>query len=83
VFSLRPENIRISSGNSASFHTVKVRGRLCSRAFHGATELLRVECGGELVLEVRTPGSGKVFDDVDLEFFPEDAVLVRDSAERI
>jgi spermidine/putrescine ABC transporter ATP-binding subunit len=82
-FSLRPENIRISSGNPASIHTVNVRGKVRSQAFHGATELLRVDCGGELVLEVRTPGSGKAFDNVDLEFFPEDAVVVRDSVERV
>jgi hypothetical protein len=42
-----------------------------------------VECGNGLVLVVRTPGSGGALDDVELEFSPTDAVLVRESPERI
>ena len=38
--------------------SVRVRGKVRHQAFHGATELIRVECGDGLVLVVRTPGSG-------------------------
>jgi hypothetical protein len=60
-----------------------IRGKVRHQAFHGATELIRVECGNGLVLVVRTPGSGGALDDVELEFSPTDAVLVRESPERI
>jgi hypothetical protein len=35
------------------------------------------------MLVVRTPGSVGLLEDVELEFFPTDAVLVRESPERI
>jgi hypothetical protein len=62
---------------------VRVRGKVRHQAFHGATELIRVECGDGLVLVARTPGSGGALDDVELEFSPTDAILVRESPERI
>jgi putative spermidine/putrescine transport system ATP-binding protein len=83
LLSLRPENVHLVDGNVATAGSVRVRGKVRHQAFHGATELIRVECGDGLVLVVRTPGSGGVLDDVELEFFPADAVLVRESAERI
>ncbi|MGC2731632.1 MAG: ABC transporter ATP-binding protein [Candidatus Sulfotelmatobacter sp.] len=83
LFSLRPENIRVSTGNAALAGTVLVRGRVRHQAFHGATELIRVECGDGTVLVVRTPGSGGTLHDVELEFSAADAVLVRQSPERI
>jgi spermidine/putrescine ABC transporter ATP-binding subunit len=82
LFSLRPENIRLATENSAA-GSVRVRGKVRHRAFHGATELIRVECGDGLVLVVRTPGSGGTLDDVELEFSADDAVVVRESPERI
>src|SRR5579864_5258306 len=42
-FSLRPENIGICTMNTLN-GKVRVRGKVVSRAFHGATELIRVEC---------------------------------------
>jgi spermidine/putrescine ABC transporter ATP-binding subunit len=82
LFSLRPENIRLAAENSAA-GSVRVRGRVRHQAFHGATELIRVECGDGLMLVVRTAGSGGALHDVDLEFSAADAVLVRESPERI
>jgi spermidine/putrescine ABC transporter ATP-binding subunit len=81
LFSLRPENVRLAAGATAG--SVRVRGKVRHQAFHGATELIRVECGGGLVLVVRTQTSGEALNDVELEFSPADAVLVRESAERI
>ncbi len=82
LFSLRPENIRLAPASMASAGSVRVRGRVCHRAFHGATELIRVECADGLVLVVRTPGS-TTLDEVELEFSPTDATPVRESPERI
>jgi spermidine/putrescine transport system ATP-binding protein len=82
LFSLRPENIRLAGG-TARDGSICVRGKVLHQAFHGATELIRVECGDGLVLVVRTPGSGGALDSVELEFSPTDAVLVRESPERI
>jgi ABC-type Fe3+/spermidine/putrescine transport system ATPase subunit len=83
LFSLRPENIRLTAGTPAGTGSVRVRGKVRHQAFHGATELIRVECGDGLVLVARTPGSGGALDDVELEFSPTDAILVRESPERI
>jgi spermidine/putrescine ABC transporter ATP-binding subunit len=83
LFSLRPENVRLTAGNVPTSGTVRVRGRVRHQAFHGATELIRVECADGLALVARTPGSGGTLDDVELEFSSADAILVRESPERI
>jgi ABC-type Fe3+/spermidine/putrescine transport system ATPase subunit len=83
LFSLRPENVRLADGNAAMAGSVRVRGKVRHRAFHGATELIRVESSDGLALVVRTPGSGGALDDVQLEFSSADAILVRESPERI
>ncbi len=82
LFSLRPESIHLAPSNGSA-GAVRIRGRVRHQAFHGATELIRVECGGGLLLVVRTPGTVGLLEDVELEFFPTDAVLVRESPERI
>jgi len=82
LFSLRPENIRLVSGGAPASGNVSVRGRVRHQAFHGATELIRVECGDGLVLVVRTPGGGAALGEVELEFSAADAILVRESPER-
>jgi ABC-type Fe3+/spermidine/putrescine transport system ATPase subunit len=80
LFSLRPENIRVGQGTGGSAK-VRFRGKVVRQAFHGATELLQVECADGVVLSIRTAsqadwaGAG----DVDLEFSPADAVSVRAS----
>jgi ABC-type Fe3+/spermidine/putrescine transport system ATPase subunit len=80
LLSLRPENIRLATGAVAG---VRIRGKVLHQAFHGATELIRVECADGLVLVVRTPGGAQLLDAVELEFSPADAVPVRESPERI
>jgi ABC-type Fe3+/spermidine/putrescine transport system ATPase subunit len=82
LFSLRPENVRLAAENTALPNGVRVRGKVLHQAFHGATELIRVDCGDGLVMVVRTSGSGGALDTVDLEFSAADAVLVRESPER-
>jgi putative spermidine/putrescine transport system ATP-binding protein len=83
LFSLRPEKVRPVTTKASVPGSVRVRGKVRHQAFHGATELIRVECGEGLVLVVRTPASSGALDDIELEFSPLDAVLVRESPGRI
>src|SRR5256714_5550988 len=82
LFSLRPERIRLA-GTTSLPGSVRVRGRVLHQAFHGATELIRVQCTDGLVLVVRTAGGSAIKDDVELEFAPGHAVPVRQSPEKI
>jgi spermidine/putrescine transport system ATP-binding protein len=81
LFSLRPEQIRLTS-NAALQGSVYVRGRILTQAFHGATELIRVQCADGLVLTIRTASGNPLNENVELEFFPADAIPVRESPER-
>jgi spermidine/putrescine ABC transporter ATP-binding subunit len=80
LFSLRPEQIRLASATSSA---VRVRGRVLQSAFHGATELIRVECADGLVLVARTASASATNAEVELEFDPADAVPVSESPERV
>lgn len=82
LFSLRPENIRPVARDATAAGAVRMHGRVQQRAFHGATELVRVECADGLVLTVRTPSAHETPENLDLEFFPADAVAVRESRQR-
>ncbi|MGA7764614.1 MAG: ABC transporter ATP-binding protein [Candidatus Sulfotelmatobacter sp.] len=82
LFSLRPEHVRVAGAGGSGDDAVHVRGRVLHQAFHGATELIRVECADGLVLVARTASGVGVQSEVELEFSPGDAVLVRESAER-
>ncbi len=83
LFSLRPENIAVvPPATLVVSGRVRLPGRVVNQAFHGATELIRVQCAEELVLVVRTPSSVAGHAEVELEFSPADAVPVRKSAER-
>jgi spermidine/putrescine ABC transporter ATP-binding subunit len=81
LFSLRPEHLRLV-GVATPPGSVRARGRLMHQAFHGATELIRVQMSDGLVLVARTAGGSSLHNDVELEFSPPDAVPVRDSPER-
>src|SRR6202158_2526687 len=70
LFSLRPESIRLAKAAPAPISSspissskitsqkiaagIRFRATLRAQAFHGATELLRVECAGGLILTIRT-----------------------------
>jgi len=81
LFSLRPENLRLA-GNARGSGIVKLCGKVRHQAFHGATDLLRIECSDGLLLAVRISSPSIPQDEIELEFSPEDAVLVRESPER-
>jgi putative spermidine/putrescine transport system ATP-binding protein len=83
LFSLRPEHLRlVSPGTTQGTGTVRVRGKVLQQAFHGATELIRVQCPDGLVLVARTPSGSGAQSEVELEFSSADAVPVRESPER-
>ena len=85
IFSLRPEKIYLTPQRIASGGNVRARGRVRTQAFHGATELIGVECDGGMMLMVRTvmrTAGAAGLGEVEIEFSPEDAVLVRESPER-
>jgi ABC-type Fe3+/spermidine/putrescine transport system ATPase subunit len=81
VFSLRPEHIHLATG-TARAGTVPLRGRILHQAFHGATELVRIESTDGMVLTVRTPGGIHLDNELQLDFSPSDATLVRNCPER-
>jgi len=81
LFSLRPENVRIGTGTTDGV-AVRFRGRMLRQAFHGATELLQIECADGLVLSVRAASRQSWQGELELEFSPADAVPVRESQER-
>jgi ABC-type Fe3+/spermidine/putrescine transport system ATPase subunit len=78
AFSVRPESLRTASG--ASNNSVQFEGRVQHQAFHGPTEMVRVECADGLVFLVRLTGAvgAKIGDAMRLEFSPQDAIAVRD-----
>ena len=84
LFSLRPECIRPATAASATgspenHATVRFRAKLRDQAFHGATELLRVESEGGLILTIRTASRDLPNSEAPLEFefSAADAIPVR------
>jgi ABC-type Fe3+/spermidine/putrescine transport system ATPase subunit len=82
LLSLRPENIRPAGLGATPTSSVRFRGRLRHQAFHGATELLQIECADGVIFIVRTGARADWQGELEFEFDPADAVPVRDSAER-
>ncbi len=77
LFSLRPENIRLAEGSDRG--AVRFCGKILRQAFHGATELIQVECADGLLISIRTASRDDWSGDVDLEFSPADAVPLKQS----
>src|SRR5271166_3230005 len=75
LFSLRPENMRFCSNQPAA-NMVRFHGKVVHQAFHGATELLQVECPGGLRLAVRTATRENSQGELELEFSATDAIPV-------
>jgi ABC-type Fe3+/spermidine/putrescine transport system ATPase subunit len=75
-FSLRPECIRRAQSPDAT-NVICFRARVLDHAFHGASELVRVQVGERQTLIVRTADRGALRGEIELEFNPKDAVAVR------
>lgn len=81
LFSLRPEHLRLAktSGNETG---ARFMARVLSQAFHGATQLVRLECSDAQILVMRTTGAAAHDEMIEVEFTAADAVPVRESPER-
>jgi ABC-type Fe3+/spermidine/putrescine transport system ATPase subunit len=78
LFSLRPECIRpVGAALQDTGATVRFWARLHDRVFHGATQLLRVESEGGLILTVRTATADLREGMLEFEFCVADVVPVR------
>src|SRR5216683_961924 len=76
LFSLRPECIRLARDGS---NGVRFHARVLDHAFHGSSELVRIETSDAQVLTVRTSQRAVLRGEVEMEFSPDDAVPVRES----
>jgi ABC-type Fe3+/spermidine/putrescine transport system ATPase subunit len=81
VFSLRPEHIRLAGTAASTGDGVRFCARVLSQSFHGATDLLQVQCGEGRKLTVQVPSHGGLSGTHEFEFSAGDAIPVRDSAE--
>jgi len=83
LFSLRPECIRLAKiappaiSSTQASPNIRFRARIRDQAFHGATDLLRVECDGGLILTVRTASRDLPGGPLEFEFSAADAIPVR------
>jgi len=79
LFSLRPECIHPAAAAPTSNATVRFRAQLRDQAFHGATDLLRVESDGGLILTIRAASRDLRNSEAPLEFefSAADAIPVR------
>ncbi|MGE5724039.1 MAG: ABC transporter ATP-binding protein [Acidobacteriota bacterium] len=83
LFSLRPEHIRLADANApAGEQSVRFQARILTQSFHGATDLLQVECAEGLKLTVRVSSHGALTGQHAFEFSVADVIPVRDSQER-
>jgi spermidine/putrescine ABC transporter ATP-binding subunit len=87
LFSLRPECIRLAKVSPAAISStqassIRFRAKLRDQVFHGASELLRVETDGGLILTIRTTSRDLPKGPLEFEFSTADAVPVRASEKR-
>ena len=75
-FSLRPECIRPTT-DARLQNAIRFRARVLDHAFHGASELVRVQVGESQILTIRAADRGTLRGEVELEFDSADAVPVR------
>jgi ABC-type Fe3+/spermidine/putrescine transport system ATPase subunit len=79
IFSLRPENIRETT--HARTDAISFRGKVLNQAFHGATDLLRVQANDGLIFVIRLASGKGLSSESEFVFSASDAVPVRDSAQ--
>jgi ABC-type Fe3+/spermidine/putrescine transport system ATPase subunit len=78
VFSLRPEAIRLASGDATLPGSVRFRATLQQQFYGGASELLEVNCDGGQLLRIRIPACGPLFGEHEFVFSAVDAIRVRE-----
>ena len=81
-FSLRPENIRVVDASApVTPGGMRLTGRVRQTTFTGASEMLQVECGDGMLLNVRVPGSRVTSEAVTLEILPAQMVPLNGTEE--
>jgi ABC-type Fe3+/spermidine/putrescine transport system ATPase subunit len=78
VFSLRPEAIRLASGDGPQQGSVRFRATLEQQFYGGASELLEVNCGSGQLLRIRIPARGPLSGEHEFIFSPVDAIRVQE-----
>ena len=84
TFSLRPEHIVLaeSAMSISGGNVVRFKAAIRSHAFHGATQLLRLECLDGLSLSARVPSAAAMQGEAEFAFSADEAIPVRLSRER-
>jgi len=77
VFSLRPEAIRLASDTTDPAGTARFRAAVQQQFFSGASELLEVNCGGQL-LRVRVSARGPLSGEHEFIFSIADAIRIQE-----
>jgi spermidine/putrescine transport system ATP-binding protein len=77
TFSLRPEAIHCADGGSADSHVTTFTATVRQQIYAGATELLEVECGSQL-LRVRRAAGEQLHGEQEFSFSARDAIRVKD-----
>jgi spermidine/putrescine transport system ATP-binding protein len=78
VFSLRPESIRLVSGNTPLPGSVRFRATMQQQFYSGASELLEVYCGNGQLLRVRISARGPLSGEHEFVFTAADAIRVQE-----
>jgi spermidine/putrescine ABC transporter ATP-binding subunit len=78
LFSLRPENIHLASA-TPTLGAIRFPAKVLRQAFHGATEVLKIECAEGTSLSVTAPTRTGSAGSGEFEFSPADAIPVRES----
>ncbi len=77
TISLRPEHVKIcGQADPALPGAIRLSGAVTSTRFSGASEMIEVNCGEGLLLNVRVPNGAARFDQPVLEILPEHLILL-------
>ena len=77
LFSLRPEAIGLADDAAPSADAVRFRASIQQQIYSGASELLELDCGGQ-VLRARIPARGPLSGEHEFLFTAADAIRVRE-----
>ena len=80
ILSVRPEAIQFAGDSSRVTDAVRFRGTVRQQIFSGASELLVIDCGENLMLRARGPAAGSLVGEHEFEFSADDAVAVNEAS---
>jgi ABC-type Fe3+/spermidine/putrescine transport system ATPase subunit len=80
ILSLRPEAIRLAVDALRFPDAVRFRGAIRQQIYGGASELLEIDCGGNLTLRARVAPAGPITGEREFVFLAADAIPVSESS---